>query len=61
MANPLTDDHAWRQEVLLTLQALLAVQTGLVAEHRALVEQLRTVAALLRALPLGRSRGREES
>jgi hypothetical protein len=56
MANPLTDDHAWRQEVLRTLQALLAGQTGLVGEHRALVEQLRTVAELLRvrALPLER-------
>jgi hypothetical protein len=54
MANPLTDEQAWRLEVLRTLQALLAGQTGLVAEHRALVEQLRTVAELLRALPLGR-------
>jgi hypothetical protein len=54
MANPLTDEQAWRQEVLRTLQALLAVQTGLVGEQHALVEQLRVVAELLRARTLER-------
>jgi hypothetical protein len=47
MPNPLTDEQAWRREVLRTLQALLA-------EHRALVEQLRALAERLRARTLER-------
>jgi hypothetical protein len=54
MANPLTDEPAWRQEVLRTLQALLAGQTGLVAEQRELTTALTRLVEQLRALPLER-------
>lgn len=49
MANPLTDKQAWRREVVVILRDLLAGQTLLLAQQRALAEALERLVPYVQA------------